>query len=261
MPASTCDLLDTYESLFGMERAADIRRIYSSLWGRDTYRWKEQPLEANRIAPEHIFSALLEIAQRDDAGRYIAVELTEALRYTSGVTDTQNIMKPISPAMIFDIADIWWSHLNEIDAQLQNQGASELVAFRNLWAEWNTYLDLIGRAQGLTGLSDVDSFSGMASTSPIRQHRSDYERQAHDEYEKADLIAFKNLNRLMRIQPVDIEEMLRNGNWNELLQNGILAFLFGEGRFYQSLKLLMAAYLPPQTVKKFHKLFKAYETS
>ena len=257
--------------LFGQETVQNIQEVYATVWGRDAYRAKDEPIHGSMVSSVEVLMTLMKIADQDALGCEIAKELAEALQYTRGITDTENFMRPIEPNIILDIAERWRYNRNKIATHLTAGKASKqpLDTFEALWAEWSTYLDYIELAQRITGNSDVDSFEGITADvinramkeQPSRT-RAEIERdiagQAHIAYEKADVIGLKTINTLMRIQPEQIEHLLAIGDWNTLLQWVVLAKLHGEGKFYQSLRLYLNLFVDTKVRQKFWNLVDIY---
>ena len=269
------NLADTVVSrsmaLFGRETVQDIQGVYSAVWGRDAYRLKGEPIRGSAVSSTDILTTLLDIADQDVLGCRIARELAEALRYTRGAATAENFMRPIGPDMVRDIAERWRSNQNSIKTHLSGLYSSKdsFSVFENLWAEWSTYLDYIERAQNITGRDDVDSFEGIASNVidlamerevnlTCAEIEKDIARQAHDEYEKADVVGLKTVNSLMRVQPEYIEQLLARGDWTRLLESAVLAMLYGEGKFYQSLQIYLELFVEAEIRQDFWNLVNAY---
>jgi len=244
--------------LFGWGLVQELRSVYSSVWGCDAYRPSGTSIRGSVVALETVLGTLIEIAAEDGVGRHIAQELAEALRYTSGVTDDQHLMRPIDPDMIRDVADRWRVNRQVIMAHAGDRDlpVEGLEVFARVWAEWTTYLELIERAEELAGRRDVDSFEGISDAAieaalrraPGRSRgeiETELATHTHRVYEQADLIGLKTVHKLMRVQPKEIAQMLREGRWTILLQSVVLARLHGEGKFYQSLRLYLDQFSDP----------------
>lgn len=242
--------------LFGWSAVRDIHRVYSTVWGRDSYRLKGQSMQGSVVSVAEILGALNAIASEDAIGAEIAKELADSLRYSQGTVDSGNLMKPISPQMIRDIAKTWRINKSLASDQVKPHADSDsnLSIFEATWSEWNTYLDYRARAEAITGRSDVDSFETIdqKKLALLTQGKTPKEREAigrglarnaHEEYEKADLLSLKVGHVLMRTRAEDIERQMQGSDWEAILKNAVLAVLHGEGKYYQSLRVLIHHHL------------------
>jgi hypothetical protein len=256
---------------FGWGTIRDLQRVYTTVWGRDAYRRRGQPLQGATVALADIVRTLLALAGTDPVGRAIAGELVQALRYTQGVTDATHLMQPIDPAMLHEVAQQWQANHQAIATVLTNRVLSTVGAetFVRLWTEWATYLDLLETAHQLTGRTDVDAFEGIATEvietawgqTPERTRQAlatERAQRARRTYEMADLISLKTLNTLMRLQPEAIEAALRGGDWCTVLEWAVFAALYGEGRLYQALRVYLDQGVDPDTRTEFWSLVQHY---
>lgn len=240
------ELLRAFEDVFGYEAIHDLSEIYSSVWGCDAYRFKNQPAKSRAVNVREIFKALLDINEKH--GSYISSELCASLRYARGTTTDENYMRQISHADIMDVADSWCNNLDKIEQFIPE--AYRDTFYPRVWSEWNTYLGFIKQAREITLDFESDTFEGVTdkALNAFSQEMPGIElpllkkmlsEKAHYEFEKADLVGLSVVFKIMRFPIEDIADWLQTGQWDELFYHTTRACLYGEGRFYQHVQMLL----------------------
>ncbi|MCK5491611.1 MAG: methyltransferase domain-containing protein, partial [Candidatus Omnitrophica bacterium] len=242
-------VLSSAKENFGEDVVTKLVEIYWKVWGEDCHRKRFSNVKGRVVSVKKVLMTLNDLYENEYLMKGIVREIAVGLQYTEGMANLKGYMRLFDSEDVSEIAYSWLKVYKNFVKEVVN--SDDIKIFRDIWVEYATALSYRQRAMKLTGNYDVDSFAGMKNSGADGE-------PAFLEYEKADFVRLKSVNQFMRTTQKDIEAIILKGDMDSLVGKAVMAKLYGEGRFWQMLRVYLLGNFSDEFFAEFYKTVDVY---